>query len=443
MAMKYNLDGSIMRDVGLISHNDPNLPMGGYQPLQYTSPKEEHLAARTSAWLGTSLTNMGAFDIVGPDAVRMLNDQCVNRDFAAMKIGGSRHAVMVDENGWLNSSSVLIRTGEESFRTYCLYGIIPAMMSGQYDVQFIPRDIFIYQVDGPKSLQIVEKAFQTDFHDLKFAQNKYAEVKGYKLLVHRLGMTGALAYEIQGEPEAADVIYDLLIEAGEEFGMKRLGIRQYMGGGVHTPGGYPNQIIHNGAPGWFEPPAPGQMGGYTMAGSSKGDVADYYLDLFDQKWDYLIDWDHDFVGKAALERQAAGPHRTAVTLIWDREDVGRVFAAGIYDPDLLGEGIDDYNDLDPWMRRIHSDKVFVDDDQVGVSQGRCVDYYTNQFVSLGFIDQNAAEEDTQVEVLWGEPGGSQYRVKAIVKPMPLFDGEWRNETCDVMKMVPERPYFAG
>ena len=41
----------------------------------------------------------------------------------------------------------------------------------------------------------------------------------------------------------------------------------------------------------------------------------------------------------------------------------------------------------------------VGDEQVGVSQGRCIDYYTNQFVSLGFVAEEYAVEGTQVEVL--------------------------------------------
>ena len=84
----------------------------------------------------------------------------------------------------------------------------------------------------------------------------------------------------------------------------------------------------------------------------------------------------------------------------------------------------------------------VGDEQVGVSQGRCIDYYTNQFVSLGFVAEECAAVGSKLEVLWGEPGGSQYRVKATVAPIPLYSGEWRNETRDVMAMIPERPYLA-
>ena len=444
MTMRFDdFNSSIVKGAHAIVWSDPSTVMNGYYPLQYSNPKEELLASRKTAWLNASLTGMGSFDIVGPDAIKMLNERCVNRDFSTMKIGSSRHACTVTEDGWLENSSVLIRIGENAFRTYCMYNLIPVIMSGAYDVQFIPHDTYIFQVDGPKSLQVIEKAFQTDFHDLKFAQNKYVEVDGDQILVHRLGMSGALAYEIQGEPVSANTVYQMLVDAGEEFGLKRLGIRQYMCGGVHTPGGYPNSIVHNAVPGWLDPVI-GAMTRvyYAPAGSSKNDLDDYYLTMFDMKWEYLIDWNHEFVGKAALQKQAEGPHRTAVTLVWDREDVGKVFAAGIYDPELKGEGIDDYNELFPANFRIHVDKVLVGDKQVGTSMGRCIDYNTNQFISMGFVASEHAAEGSVVEVLWGEPGGSQYHVKATVAPMPFYNGEWRNETCDVMAMVPERPYLA-
>ncbi len=105
-------------------------------------------------------------------------------------------------------------------------------MSGAYDVQMMPLNRFIFQVDGPKSLQIIENAFKADFHDLKFAQNKYVDVDGDVIFVHRLGMSGALAYEIQGDESAADKVFDLVVEAGKKLDMKTLGIRQYMCGGV-------------------------------------------------------------------------------------------------------------------------------------------------------------------------------------------------------------------
>ena len=446
--MQYDLNSKIFEGVQGITTNMPGGNFVGYLPYQYTTPKEELLAARESAWLCSYLSAMGSFDITGPDAAKLLNDFCINRDFSKLKIGSSRHAVMVDENGLISSASMLTRVGEDTYRTYCLFAIIPIIMSGQYNVSFAPNEIFIFQVDGPKSLQIIEKAFKADFHDLKFAQNKHVDVDGTDVLVHRLGMSGALAYELQGTWADSDKIYALLLEAGEEFGMKRLGMRQYGSDGVHTPGGFPQMLVHYAAPGWIAVASEDGVDysstgmGYVAKGSAKDDLRNYYLNPFEAKLDYLIDWSREFVGKAALEKIAAEPHRTGVTFIWDSVDVGNVYAAGFADPNLVAEPIDDYNEMMPELSRFYADKVLVDGKQVGVAYGRCIDWHSNRFISLGTIDENLAVEGTQVEVLWGEPGGSQYRIKATVAPMPFFNGPWRNETCDVMTMVPERPYLS-
>lgn len=162
-----------------------------------------------------------------PYLKKIKQDVCVNRDYAALKIGGSRH--------------VITRRGEEHFTTYCMYSLIGFAMSGQWDVKIEFVDEFFFQVDGPKSLQILEKAFDTDFHDLKFGRNKGITFNGCELMVHRLGMSGALAYEMHGSPEYADMIYETLLKAGEEFDIRRLGTRQYCVYN-HTPGGYPNFI---------------------------------------------------------------------------------------------------------------------------------------------------------------------------------------------------------
>ena len=426
--MKFDENGKILQGArALLEH----IPFDGKQPYQFTTPKDELSAAYETAWLGTYITLSGRVVVSGPDAVRLLNYACVNRDFGLLKVGSSRHALACDEDGYLVASGLIIRTGEDSFMVsnidLALMGLVE---SGRYDVKIERSDEFIFQVDGIKSLQIIEKAFGCDFHDLKFAQNKKIDFNGQELIVHRLGMSGALAYEVHGLPEAAEDVYGSLLVAGQEFGMKRMGIRQYGCGGVHTPGGYPNHCIHFGWPALFK------VMGWITNGSASDDIDNYSVNPFELKWDYLIDWNHDFIGKEALQRLAEQGHRTAVTLIWDAEDVGRVYAAGFTDPDLESEGIGDFNDLNPELSRIHIDKVMDGDAMVGLAEGRCIDWRTHKFISLGFVEQKYAEQGTAVEILWGEPGSNQYRIKATVTQYPYYDGEWRNETCDVNALVP-------
>ena len=53
------------------------------------------------------------------------------------------------------------------------------------------------------------------------------------------------------------------------------------------------------------------------------DIRDYYLTPWDLGYGSLVKFDHDFVGRAALEKMADAPQRKKVTFVWDGEDLAR------------------------------------------------------------------------------------------------------------------------
>ncbi len=428
--MKYNENGAVLN--GAKGYIKDLFMFEGCYPYQFTTPRHEVLGSRESAWLGVYLTMLGRYDLTGRDVVKMLNYVCVNRDFSTLKIGSSRHALTCDEKGRMTGSGVITRLGEDHFQTYCMYSLIGFAMSGQWDVKIERVDEFFFQVDGPKSLQILEKAFNCDLHDLKFARNKKITVNGCELLVHRLGMSGALAYEMHGAPEYADMIYELLLKAGEEFDLRRQGTRQYPAYN-HTPGGYPNFIIH-----FINPPAdiPGVEAPPTrLSGSCSDNAENYYCDPYVVGWGNLVNFDHEFIGKEALLKIATEDKKTIVTLVWNLDDVGAVYGAQIANPELaIPEGIHEYSEFQPECTRAHADKVLADGKQIGMTSGRVIDYYTNTFISLGFIDKEYAVEGKNLEVLWGMPGTAQMKIRATVAQFPYYNGEFRNETFDVEKI---------
>ena len=81
-----------------------------------------------------------------------------------------------------------------------------------------------------------------------------------------------------------------------------------------------------------------------------------------------------------------------------------------------------------------------DGERVGVATGRIIDYYHHSMISLCWLKRDLAEPGTEVEVIWGTNPACQTRIKAIVAKMPYYDEKWRNETCDVEKLVPHPAY---
>ena len=215
--MRFKPDSTIFEDVFTIWLFGPD----NYFPYEYTGAKDELLACRETAWLGAHLNMSPVYDVYGLDAVKFLNWACVNRDFNTLKEESSRHAITCNEKGQMLADGVLIKIGENHFRTYWLAPVLTyRIQTSGMNVQgrYVGHEEYFFQIDGPKSLEILEKACQTDLHDIKFARSRVVKIGGMDMRVLRLGMSGALAYEVHGPAEDADKVYKLIKEAGKEFG---------------------------------------------------------------------------------------------------------------------------------------------------------------------------------------------------------------------------------
>ena len=72
-------------------------------------------------------------------------------------------------------------------------------------------------------------------------------------------------------------------------------------------------------------PASGYEGTGSIGGSFVADdIEDYYLTPYELGYGPFVKFDHDFIGREALERQAKSPHRKKVTFAWNGEDISKV-----------------------------------------------------------------------------------------------------------------------
>lgn len=416
--------------------------MGTYLPWEYTGPKSEYLACRESAWLGVNLNTTPVFDVSGPDAAKFLNRVCVNKDFSLLEPGYSKHAIICNERGQMLADGVVIRQAGGAYRTYWLAPVLHYFLlnsrldvKGDYDMAE-----YFFQIDGPKSLEILEKACQCDLHDLKFARNKKVTIGGTDMVVHRLGMSGALAYEVHGAAKEAEVAYTRIREIVEEFGGKPQGVRSYSIIN-HTPGGYPNQLQHFAYPLLAGDPGLAEFAKQycflmPLKGSAVDDPETFYATPYDVGWGYLVNFDHDFMGKEAL-MTAKQNHRAIATLEWNTEDVGDVYMSQFRGQDVESyEPIEHYHQLSDAAAgvAIRGDSVWADGKKVGIATGKTYAYYERRMISLAMLDKEHAREGKELTVLWGSKGYPQKKIRATVARFPYYNGEFRNETFDVEKI---------
>jgi glycine cleavage system aminomethyltransferase T len=170
---------------------------------------------------------------------------------------------------------------------------------------------------------------------------------------------------------------------------------------------------------WLPVERAGSLGGSLAS----GDIRDYYLTPYDLGYGRTVAFDHDFVGRDALERLAQDPPRRKVTLVWNGDDVASAMGT------LFREGGKAKHFELPKSRYAlyQCDEVRVEGARVGISHD--CGYIANEsaFVSLASIDNAHADPGTEVSVLWGEEPNSrkpavephvQVELRAVVAPAP-------------------------
>lgn len=421
-------------------------------PMEYDGWREEVQSWKSGAYLGAAISWGPVYTVKGADAQRFFSENFVN-DFARLDVGGFRHGIMCDEQGRIMQDGVVMRIAEEEFYTCWLWPYIEyALSRGAYDAvgENLTGRRFLFQVAGPRSLEVLEHAMGADLHDIGFGRHRLVGMGGVNVRVFRLGMAGSLAYEVHGDAADGQYVFNTIWEAGRDFGLKKLGQVAYMLN--HTEDGFPQAYYHFPYP-WYEDqgfatflddrPGAGWMNYQPrLFGSMGDDLAKRYVTPFDTGWENRIKWDHESVGKQALEEMAKAPRRTVVTLEWSTEDVVDVYASQFRDEEPYDPISDRPNDIryDPGtldqatgrMRTFtyHADKVLKNGREVGFSSGRAVSHSYRRMISLGFIERSLAEIGTEVTVVWGSPGWRQKEIRATVARFPYLQVE-RNDQVDV------------
>ncbi len=157
-------------------------------------------------------------------------------------------------------------------------------------------------------------------------------------------------------------------------------------------------------------------------------IEDYYFTPWELGYGNVVKFDHDFVGREALEKSAGDDHRKKVTLVWDPADVAAVFESYMKPDELPGL----YLEL-PRATYATWQYDAVHDDQgrtVGASTYTGFIWNERSMLSLAVVEPQYAEPGTRLSVIWGEPDGGaksqpwldphrQMEIRATVVPTPI------------------------
>ncbi|MFO7269951.1 vanillate/3-O-methylgallate O-demethylase [Sphaerobacter thermophilus] len=414
---------------------------------EYTNWRDEQRSWRETACLFDLSYHMTDLYVSGPDAFRLLERLAIN-SFKGFTPGRAKQMVACSPAGYVIGDVILFYLDEESFNLVGRPSVHNWVQyhaeTGGYDVQ-LERDewavgdpnrrrkAFRFQVQGPNAVQILEKLNGGPLPDVKFFHMGWITIAGHQVRMLHHGMSGVAGAELIGPFEHGPEVKAAIVEAGKEFGLRQVGSRAYATNTLES-GWIPSPLpaVYTGEElrayrEWL--PAASYEGGGAIGGSFVSDnIEDYYLDPWELGYGSILKFDHDFIGREALEEMAKQPHRKKVTLAWNGEDVAKVFAS-LFGKDTPGKYIDlPLSQYATWM---YDKVVNQQGETVGISTFCGYSWNERSMLSLAMLDEAYAEPGTEVTLIWGEPdGGSrkpsiephrQFEIRATVGPVPYAE----------------------
>ena len=207
---------------------------GMAQPIFIEDPMLEYKAVREGVGL-LDFSPLLKVDIDGPDAKSKMN-WLHTRDLAKVPIGRIAYgAILNDRGGIIDDSTVMVR-GDDRLRmagSPLMPGeVIPYATDQGLTAVERRAELAHLNVQGPRSRDLLASITSTDVSNEAFPYYTFKDsmtVAGVEdVFVTRMGYTAELGYELFVPAERALEVYDALMEAGAEWGMRPVGVAAIM-----------------------------------------------------------------------------------------------------------------------------------------------------------------------------------------------------------------------
>lgn len=392
----YRPDTPIRRAVAYREKEDAPMSMSqesAFHPA--TSKLTSHFAPARDLWAPVSFPSVGTvgeywacrdkvtlqdmsslrkYDIVGPDAEQLLQ-RAMTRDVARLAVWRGTYALICDEMGTVVDDGTLFRIGHDLFRWCCgseesarVFQKIADQENLQVRIHGMDGALPNLALQGPRSRDVLRKLVFTQpthpsLDDLKWFGVTIARLgdrEGIPFMLARSGYTGELGFELFCAASVAPALWDAIMEAGEEFGIAPMGSAALET--IRIEAGLAARAE-------FAPGIDAYEAGLGFAVSLKKS---------------------DFIGKAALERNAKDPRRVLKGLKFHCNDVPA-----------------------------HGAQIYFGERPVGTITSATRSPMFECAIAMARLAVEAAETGTELEV--GQLDGRMKRLRATVCDIPFFD----------------------
>lgn len=202
---------------------------GYIMPIKYSSVKEEHNTVRGGVGV-FDLSHMGEFRVKGEDASKFL-DYLLTND-SEVKPGKAYYSTMCYPDGGIVDDLIVYRISEDEYLMVVNGSNIEkdwAWVNNHttgYSIMLTNESdsTGLIAIQGPDAQKVAQKLTECDLDLIDYYAHTIGTFAGQQALIARTGYTGEDGFEIYVKAEDATAVWDAVMDAGEEFEIKPIGL---------------------------------------------------------------------------------------------------------------------------------------------------------------------------------------------------------------------------
>ena len=207
------------------------VPFAGYNmPVSYSGLNDEHLTVRNSVGI-FDVSHMGEFMLKGEKALDLIQAVTSN-DASILRDKKVQYTCLPNDKGGIVDDLLVYRWDANEY-----YLVVNAsniekdwnwiQKHNKFGVEMknMSDDMSLFAVQGPKAIATLQKLTNVDLSKIEYYAFEGGKMAGIDdVIISNTGYTGAGGFEIYVWNKDAVKMWDAIMEAGKEFGIKPIGL---------------------------------------------------------------------------------------------------------------------------------------------------------------------------------------------------------------------------
>ena len=205
---------------------------GGWDmPVEYSGIADEHLAVRTRAGL-FDVSHMGEIEIAGADALTAVQ-QITSNDASHLEIGQAQYGALTTHEGTFVDDLLVYKLAPEHYLLVINasniekdYAWIKSEVAGIGDAVAVNTSsrYALLAVQGPRAMEILQPLTGVELDALRYYWFATGEVANVRATISRTGYTGEDGFELFVSPQAAESVWNAVLQAGAAVDIRPAGL---------------------------------------------------------------------------------------------------------------------------------------------------------------------------------------------------------------------------